>query len=243
MGRLGEAGRAGGKATGEDRVFSGANGDRQPGAVTRLLLLRHGETEGNRLGQLLGATDLPLNDRGREQARRLGRWLARHERVDAVSSSHLSRAYETAAIICRELERTEPHLVDENLAEMNFGEAEGTPVAHLATTFPHLADYVGTAKPEHPDWRWPGGDSNVAYYQRVIATVERFAQRHTGQTVALVTHGGVIAGYLHWATRQVLGFAADLVVENCSITELRFDEQGVTVVRLGERPWMDAHPE
>ena len=213
--------------------------EQQPDHVTRVLLLRHGQTEGNRLGNLLGMTDLPLNALGREQARRLGCWLALHDRVDAIFSSHLARAYETAAIICRELGRSEPHLVESDLAEMNFGEAEGVPVVQLAERFPHLAEYLNTARPEHPDWQWPGGDFNVAYYQRVIATVERFAERHSGQTVALVTHGGVIAGYLHWVTRQVLGFAADLIVDNCSITELRFVQGGVVVVRIGEQPWAE----
>lgn len=205
---------------------------------TRILLLRHGQTEGNRLGQLLGVTDVPLNDTGRAQARALGRWLAVHEQIDAVYSSHLSRAFETAAILCRELARSEPHAVEPHLAEMNFGAAEGTPIDQLAARFPELAPYVGTALADHPDWQWPGGDANGAYYQRVITTVDRFAARHAGQTVALVTHGGVIIGYLHWAMRRVLGFAQDLIVDNGSITELRYNGQGhVEVVRAGAKPW------
>jgi 2,3-bisphosphoglycerate-dependent phosphoglycerate mutase len=209
--------------------------------ATRVLLLRHGQTEGNRLGQLLGLTDLPLNALGRLQAQRLGRWLATHERIDGVYSSALARAFETAAIVCHELGRMEPHLVEPDLGEMDFGEAEGVPVNELAAHFPHLAEYVDRTLPEHPDWQWPGGEFRVAYYQRAVATVDRLAAQHSGQTVALVTHGGVITGYLHWVSRQILGFSVDFQVANCSVTELRWQPGAVTVVRAGELPW-DRHP-
>jgi broad specificity phosphatase PhoE len=205
--------------------------------ATRLLLIRHGQTEANRLGQLLGATDLPLNEIGRTQAELLGRWLAEHERVDAVYSSGLARAFETAAIVCAALGRRDPHLVEPDLGEMNFGEAEGVPVAELAVRFPHLAEFVDRTLPEHPDWQWPGGDFRIAYYQRAVDAVDRLAARHRDQTVALVTHGGVITGYLHWISRQVLGFSVDFQVENGSVTELLWRPGEVTLHRMGERPW------
>lgn len=208
-----------------------------PADATRLLLLRHGQTEGNRLGQLLGVTDLPLNDHGRAQAAALGRWLANHERLDAVYSSAMARAVETATILCAALGRSEPHLIDPDLGEMNFGEAEGVPVTELAVRFPHLAAFVDRTLPDHPDWQWPGGDFRVAYYRRAVDAVDRLAAQHAGQTIALVTHGGVITGYLHWLTRQVLGFSLDFQVENCSVTELRRQRDGVSLVYMGDLPW------
>lgn len=226
----------------EDQVAAPATAQRPRVPTTRVLLLRHGQTEGNRLGQLLGVTDLPLNGAGRIQAQRLGRWLAAHEHVDGVYSSALARAFETAAIVGHELGRMEPHLVEPDLGEMNFGEAEGVPVAEIAAHFPHLAEYVDRALPEHPDWQWPGGEFRVAYYQRAVATVDRLAGQHGGQTVALVTHGGVITGYLHWVSRQILGFSVDFQVANCSITEIRWQPGAVTVVRAGELPWDGPYP-
>ncbi|MGI8913400.1 MAG: histidine phosphatase family protein [Chloroflexota bacterium] len=217
-----------------------AAAQRPSATTTHVFLLRHGQTEGNRLGQLLGVTDLSLNATGQEQARLLGKWLAGQERIDGVYSSAMARAVETAAIVCRELGRLEPHLVDADLGEMNFGQAEGVPVAEIGVHFPHLAEYVDRTLAEHPDWQWPGGDFRIAYYQRAVDTVNRLAAQHVGQTVALVTHGGVITGYLHWISRQILGFSVDFHVENCSITELDWQPDTVTVVRAGERPWLQA---
>lgn len=210
---------------------------REAQSPTRVLLLRHGQTEGNRLRQLLGVTDLPLNDVGRTQAQLLGSWLAEHERIDGLYSSALARAFETAVIVGAALNRAEPHLVDADLNEMDFGEAEGAPVDELAIRYPHLADYVDRTLPEHPDWQWPGGDFRVAYYQRAVDAVDRLAAQHGGQTVALVTHGGVITGYLHWLTSRVLGFSVDFQVDNCSITEVLWQPDKVAVVRTGETPW------
>ena len=200
---------------------------------TRLLLLRHGQTDGNRQGLLLGITDVPLNAAGRLQALQLGRWLALHERIDVLYSSLLARAHETATIICRELGVGLAHHLEANLGEINFGEAEGVLAQELATRFPHLAAYVDHTLPDHPDWQWPGGDWRLAYYQRVVDTVDRIAAGHRGQTVALVTHGGVITGYLHWISRRILGFSREFVVENCSVTELRHRADGMTVVCIG----------
>ena len=209
----------------------------QTAAATRLLLLRHGQTEGNRLGQLLGITDIDLNETGRRHAHLLGKWLAANEHVDGIYSSGLRRAFETATIICGEMGRPEPHVIESDLGEMNFGEAEGVPVGEIAAHFPHLAAYIDYTLPDHPDWQWPGGDFRVAFYQRAVDTVNRLAAQHRGQTIALVTHGGVITGYLHWLARQVLGFSLDFHVENCSITELNWQPGAVEVLRMGERPW------
>jgi probable phosphoglycerate mutase len=206
-------------------------------AVTRLLLLRHGETDGNRSGQLLGMTDLPLNELGRAQARALGLWLRDHQPLDAIISSGLARARETAAIIAEGLGRPVPTLIDPDLAEMNFGAAEGVPIQELPTRFPELSPFVGTALADHPDWQWPGGDFRNAYYRRVIETIERLAARHRGQTIGLVTHGGVITGYLHWLEKRVLGFSLDHLVANCSVTELRYEDAEVSVVGVGDLPW------
>ncbi len=79
--------------------------------MTDLYLVRHGETEWNRLRRIQGLTDIPLNDTGREQARRTGMLLTRRP-IARVYASPLGRARETAEIIARELGLAEPELRD-----------------------------------------------------------------------------------------------------------------------------------
>src|SRR5436305_12534 len=96
---------------------------RESTAMTDLVLVRHGETEWNRLGRVQGLTDIPLNETGRRQAHQAGRRLS-HEHWDGIASSPLARAAQTAEIIAREVGLPAPELV-EALVERNYGDAEG----------------------------------------------------------------------------------------------------------------------
>src|SRR5213078_2372373 len=90
--------------------------------MTTLLLVRHGETDWNAAGRLQGHTDRPLSDYGREQARRLADELS-SEGVDAIYTSDLARARETAEIVAERLHL--PVVLDPDLREKNWGTWEG----------------------------------------------------------------------------------------------------------------------
>jgi broad specificity phosphatase PhoE len=211
-----------------------ANHEHIAAGATRVLLLRHGQTDGNALQRFVGVTDVPLNERGREQAHLLGAHLAHAHTLDALYASPLARAQETAHIIKSKLAQSASIQTEPDLIEMNFGEAEDVPIAELGTRFPAVAPYIGGAKPGDPDWQFPGGDFRVAYYTRAVGVVGRLAARHPGQTVAMVTHGGVIIGYLHWLRRQVLGYSPEFNIDNCSISEIIVNAGGAHIARYGD---------
>ena len=130
--------------------------------------LRHGETETNRLGLITGATDIELNERGRAQAL----WAAesiRQLRVDAIYSSPLRRARDTAECVARIVGT--PVVIVPGIAERRFGELEGKPRRLL----------VREATP-------PGGESLVDFTQRVLAA---FASMAGGERPLVVAHSGV----------------------------------------------------
>ena len=130
--------------------------------------LRHGETDTNRLGLITGATDIELNARGREQAR-AATTLIRALAVDAIYSSPLRRALETANCVAEALGL--PVTVIAGIAERGFGELEGKPRALL----------VRNATP-------PGGESLAAFTERVLAG---FASMPGAQRPLVVAHSGV----------------------------------------------------
>jgi 2,3-bisphosphoglycerate-dependent phosphoglycerate mutase len=92
--------------------------------MTRIALIRHGSTAWNKEGRMQGSTDIPLDQEGLEQARRLGIRLS-DEHWDLVYTSHLSRAKETGAIIAKQLGITDLR-EDKRLREVSGGETEGT---------------------------------------------------------------------------------------------------------------------
>jgi uncharacterized phosphatase len=187
--------------------------------MTDLVLVRHGETEWNRIGRVQGRTDIPLNDTGREQARAAGRRL-RGQAFDAVVSSPLSRAADTARIIAAELGLGEPELV-EALVERDYGRAEGW-------TDDDIRDRM--------DGHLVARESREATVARVKPALLAIAERHPGQRVLVVSHGGVIGSLIRDATRWAWPPDGERI-ENGSDHVFRVDADGLELVSYAGRPW------
>ena len=150
--------------------------------MTLLYLVRHGETDWNLARRVQGATDIPLNETGREQARMTGRLLGT-EHWDVVIASPLSRAYETASIIAEEIGLPAP-TPNAALVERRYGQAEGLVHDEIDALFPG-------------DTPVPGRESRDEVTARVLPALMAVVEAHHGQSVVVVTHGGVIRSVLN----------------------------------------------
>jgi len=150
--------------------------------MTTIYLVRHGETDWNRERRIQGSTDIALNETGRAQAATTGALLANRQ-WDGVYASPLSRAYETGVIIARELGLPAPEAVPE-VAERRYGDAEGLTGDEIDARFPG----------ETPV---PGRETREEVAQRVIPAIVALAERHPGENIVLVSHGGVIRTILN----------------------------------------------
>ena len=165
--------------------------------MATLLLIRHGETDWNAEHRWQGHADVPLNARGREQATTLAEELA-PEGVDAIYASDLSRARDTAEIVGEHL--GVPVVLDPDLREIDVGSREGL-----------TGDEVG-------DRPWDGED-HESHGERILRAVRTIAERHPGQRVAVVSHGGS----LRRIQVAVYGMALP-VLENCAVWELAHED-------------------
>lgn len=146
-----------------------------------ILLIRHGETAGNR-NRIIQVPETPLSEHGLAQAARLGRRLAQIP-VAEIWSSHLTRAHQTAQAI--EQTTQAPLAIHPELEERNFGRLRGTPYAEL------------TVDPFAPHYDPPGGEGWDAFHERVDRMWsriehhwrERYAGREDGGHFAVVSHG------------------------------------------------------
>lgn len=158
-----------------------------PADTTRLLLVRHGETELNREGRWQGSrSDPPLNAAGAEQSRVVAAALAELP-VRALYASALRRARETAAAIGGVLgleTRIEP-----DLREMDHGDWEGLTRGEILARWP-LEFAAFESDPVHV--RRPGGDSYGDLAARIWPLLEALADRHRGEQIVIVSHGGPI---------------------------------------------------
>jgi broad specificity phosphatase PhoE len=150
--------------------------------VTTLLLVRHGETDWNRDRRVQGQTDVPLNDEGRRQAGALLLELEGRE-FDAVYSSDLARALETARILAESRALEVSTLAA--LREKHFGTWEGLTDLEVIDRYPDAR--LGG---------WGDGESTEELEARVLAAIREIAAAHPGQAVLVVTHGGPMRALL-----------------------------------------------
>ena len=153
-----------------------------------LLLIRHAEPERIAPGTVAAPADPVLTERGRDQARRLARWLA-HEPLDALLTSPLRRAHETASVVGETL-GMEVEVVD-GLAEYDASADYYIPVEELRETRDHHWRAMVEGR-----WEELGGDDPAVFQRRIVPCVDAIIQRFPGGRVAAVCHGGVINVYL-----------------------------------------------
>jgi len=163
-----------------------------------LLLIRHAEPIRIGRGEVEGPADPGLTDRGIEQATRLGAWFG-VERVDAIITSPLRRARETAAPLAAELGITPE--IDDGVSEYDATSGEYIPIEELRA----LKDERWRATIEGR-WDDAGGMDPVAFQAAVVPVMDAIIDRFAGAKVAVVCHGGVINVYL----AHVLGITQPL---------------------------------
>jgi broad specificity phosphatase PhoE len=189
---------------------------------TRLLLVRHGETDDNRKLVFQGQSGSGLNERGRAQAARLAaRLVDSRVKLDALYCSDLERARETAEILGSSL-ALRP-VVDAELREVNLGAWQGLSRAEVEARFPE----------EWAAWRRGvdvprgGGETYTALGERMAGALGRLAARHAGGVVGVVSHGAAIKTFVAGALRLELGGMSVLqVLRNTGLSVLERNPNG-----------------
>lgn len=196
--------------------------------ATRLIVLRHGETAWNKDTRIQGHTDIDLNDTGRWQASQLGNALA-DDPLAAVYASDLRRAFETAQAVAQAQGlQAVPHT---GLRERCFGQLEGLTWAEIETQHPEDAVAWRTRV---PSWAPSGGESLVVLRERVLGVLNTLAQRHMGEQIALVAHGGVLDVIYRAATGLELQAPRSWLLKNAAINRLLWTPESLTLVGWGD---------
>ena len=163
-----------------------------------IYLARHGETEWNRIGRWQGATDIPLSDHGRAQARSLAERL-RDLRIARVHASQLSRALETAQIVAAHLALPAP-IADPRLRERGYGAFEGLTRHECAERFPGVWERYMADRQAVP----PGAEPQAEVVERITAALTEIAglahELSDSGAILVVSHGGTIRSFVHAAT-------------------------------------------
>jgi broad specificity phosphatase PhoE len=193
--------------------------------VSQLAFVRHGQTEANRTGVLLGRMDPPLNDAGREQAAAVAARVALLEPA-RIATSPLVRAMETAEIVAAVCGLAVE--VDDRLIEVDYGEYDGLPLAELP---PDLV------------WKWrndadftpPGGESLASVGKRMGEYTSEVLDALADGPLVAVSHVSPIKAAVLWALGLPDLYAWRLRLDNASITRLAPGPDGPVLLSFNER--------
>lgn len=184
---------------------------------TRICLVRHGETDWNVARRIQGHLDIPLNATGEQQAEATARALSA-QRFNACYSSDLVRAHRTATHAAASL-RLEPRL-DARLRERHYGAFQGLTYDEAARNFP-VAYARFEARETTADL--PGGESLADFAARILVALDTIAHHHRGETVLVVTHGGVLDIAHRLAARTPLEAPRTFTIPNAALNWIAHD--------------------
>lgn len=185
-----------------------------------ITVVRHGRTESNAAGLLLGRLDPPLDEVGRAQAVALAGWV---REVDVVVSSPLTRTRETAAAF-----GVEP-VVDERLIELDYGDWDGRPLAEVSS-----AEWAAWRASEH--FSPPGGESLAALAARVRDCCEEWSERARTDHVVFVTHVSPIKACVGWALGVGNEATWRMFVAPGSVSRIAIGPNGPSLHQFNEVP-------
>lgn len=182
--------------------------------ATRLCIVRHGETAWNAEHRVQGQLDVALNDTGRAQAQAVARALL-GERFAAIYSSDLSRARQTAEPVARQLSMR--MLVESGLRERHYGIFERLTYAEIKQRHPE--DYARFERRD-PEYDFRTGEGLRAFSERAVRCVRALAGRHPGESILVVTHGGVLDKLYRFITGLPLSAPRAFAIPNCAINRI-----------------------
>ena len=197
--------------------------------ATRICLIRHGETDWNVAKRIQGHTDIPLNETGRAQALAMA-FNAAHQRFQAIYSSDLARALETAQALAQREEQ--PVLPLPQLRERHYGIFQGLTAAEAALRQPEAYRHYSM---RDLDYDFETGESLRAFAERVSGGIDWLVRHHGGQTIAAVCHSGVLDVVYRRATGRPLSTPRDFKIPNCALNWFHFDGQGWHLEAWGDR--------
>ncbi|MDI6735651.1 MAG: histidine phosphatase family protein [bacterium] len=181
----------------------------------KLILVRHAESTWNKSNRVQGIKNPKLSDKGRRQSQLLAEKF-NGMRFDAVYSSHLKRAYDTAKILTNSNIST-----IEDLQEIKLGVWEGLTINQVRQEYKELY----TQWYQKPvEVRIPGAETVLEFKDRVVGVLDGIRAKHPDEEVLVVTHGGVITLYLAHLLEMDLNRLWSISLKNAAVTIISFCE-------------------
>lgn len=201
---------------------------------TRILFIRHGQSEANLLGFFGGQTDVSLTDEGKAQAEKAARFTAENFAVDAIYSSSLPRAVQTAEPLSRLTGK--PIICDRRLAEICGGDLEGVKFEEVGKRYPEL---LSLWQNDMSKVELPNGENVYTVQKRGFEAIKDICRDNPGKTVVIVTHRVMLRTLqCLWENRPLTEINDCAWINNCSVNEVIFKNGKLTPVNINRTDFL-----
>lgn len=199
-------------------------------SVTKLLLVRHGQSEANDMGVFAGNYDVELTELGHKQAQCTAKYISDNYKVDKVYASDLKRAYKTAEYIAETVGKDV--VANKKFREISAGQWEGVKFEIILEKYSEDWEMwrtnLGNAK-------CTGGESVKELMERVCAELEKVAKENDGKTIVIGTHATPVRAIQCMFGGYTLDEMKDIPwVSNASVTELDYADDKFVLVNAGQ---------
>ncbi len=203
--------------------------------MTRLLLIRHGYSSGNKDRRFSGQLDLPLSAQGLQQAELVCKYIQENYKVDAIYASDLERAIDTVKPLSKALGL--PIQSHPELREINEGIWQGQLMTEVEASYPEEFAFYKANLGLH---QFKGGECYTTMLARLLPMIDKIVADNPDKTVAIGTHGAVVRGLLSvWQGIPLERLLEVPRVPNGTITEAEIEGSDVRVVKLGFGDYLD----
>jgi len=200
---------------------------------TELYLIRHGQTEWNKAHRFQGQLDSPLTSGGVRQVEALAKRL-QSVPFDAIYSSDLNRAYQTAKIIAKS--HGKETVKDQRLRERCYGIFEGLTRPEINEKYPEIyQSYIQDAF----KFIIPGAESSEEIVERTMRCLNELGEKHLRQRILIVSHGGIIGRFLRMVLGIPLQTSRQFRVANAGINIFTYRNERWRLETLGEISFME----
>jgi len=202
--------------------------------MTRIVLVRHAEAQGNVTRVFHGWTDSSLTEKGIRQARRLAERM-KDENIDCIYSSDLKRAYDTANFIAdiKDLDV----FIDKKLREINGGDWENISFDDLIKTWPEELFNLNNCL---YNLSAPNGENVLDFYARIVSSIERIISENENKNICIVTHGTAIKLILcYFYSRPIEEVETIMWSDNTAVSYITFDNNKYNVVVESDNSHLD----
>lgn len=205
--------------------------------MVRLYITRHGETEWNKSRRFQGHKNSALTDKGVLGAKLLSQRFSDIE-VDAIISSPLLRAYETAQIVRGD--KPVSIITDDGLKEINLGDFEGMTYGEIEGKYKSALRKIE----DNPyDNCYPNGENLLGFYDRVVKAVENIIKNYENKSLLIVAHGGTVKCIECWFRGvSIHKDWMSSVVENCSLTCVEVEDGSIREVFYNDTEHLRSDP-